>query len=107
MRSNSNSENALLEPTNYNFIAQAVEKVGPAVVRIDAAKKLTTQVPEAFQNPLFKRFFGENLPIPEERVKRGTGSGVIISPDGVIVTNNHVIEGASSIEITMNNNKKR
>ncbi|NEQ77387.1 MAG: PDZ domain-containing protein [Okeania sp. SIO2C9] len=99
--SHSNSENALLEPTNYNFIAQAVEKVGPAVVRIDAAKKLTTQVPEAFQNPLFKRFFGENLPIPEERVKRGTGSGVIINSNGRLITNAHVVSGADTVQVTL------
>ncbi|NEP90123.1 MAG: trypsin-like serine protease [Okeania sp. SIO2C2] len=99
--SHSNSENALLEPTNYNFIAQAVEKVGPAVVRIDAAKKLTTQVPEAFQNPLFKRFFGENLPIPEERVKRGTGSGVIINSNGRLITNAHVVSGADTVKVTL------
>ncbi|NEP39016.1 MULTISPECIES: HhoA/HhoB/HtrA family serine endopeptidase [Okeania] len=97
----SNSENTLLEPTNYNFIAQAVEKVGPAVVRIDAAKKLTTQVPEAFQNPLFKRFFGENLPIPEERVKRGTGSGVIINSNGRLITNAHVVSGADTVQVTL------
>ncbi|NEO55673.1 MAG: PDZ domain-containing protein [Okeania sp. SIO3B5] len=96
-----NSENAVLEPTNYNFIAQAVEKVGPAVVRIDAAKKLTTQVPEAFQNPLFKRFFGENLPIPEERVKRGTGSGVIINSNGRLITNAHVVSGADTVKVTL------
>ncbi|NEN88845.1 MAG: PDZ domain-containing protein [Okeania sp. SIO3H1] len=97
----SNSENTVLEPTNYNFIAQAVEKVGPAVVRIDAAKKLTTQVPEAFQNPLFKRFFGENLPIPEERVKRGTGSGVIINSNGRLITNAHVVSGADTVQVTL------
>lgn len=99
--SHSNSQNAVLEPTNYNFIAQAVEKVGPAVVRIDAAKKLTTQVPEAFQNPLFKRFFGENLPIPEERVKRGTGSGVIINSNGRLITNAHVVSGADTVKVTL------
>ncbi|NEP83073.1 MAG: PDZ domain-containing protein [Okeania sp. SIO3B3] len=99
--SRSNSENVVLEPTNYNFIAQAVEKVGPAVVRIDAAKKLTTQVPEAFQNPLFKRFFGENLPIPEERVKRGTGSGVIINSNGRLITNAHVVSGADTVKVTL------
>ena len=99
--SHSNSQNPVLEPTNYNFIAQAVEKVGPAVVRIDAAKKLTTQVPEAFQNPLFKRFFGENLPIPEERVKRGTGSGVIINSNGRLITNAHVVSGADTVKVTL------
>ena len=65
--------NGVISP-NHNFIAEAAEKVGPAVVRIDAARKFGTQVPEAFKNPLFKRFFGENLPVPEERIKRGGSS---------------------------------
>ena len=60
-----NSENALVSFYNENFIAKAVEKVGPSVVRIDAAKKLKTQVPEALNNPLLKHFFGENLPDPK------------------------------------------
>ncbi len=46
-------------------------------------------------------FFGR----PQQREQVGTGSGVIISPDGYIITNNHVIEGAQSIEITTNDNK--
>ena len=46
-------------------------------------------------------FFGR----PQQRPQIGTGSGVIISPDGYIITNNHVIEGAESMEITTNDNK--
>ncbi|MGD1700792.1 HhoA/HhoB/HtrA family serine endopeptidase [Dapis sp. BLCC M229] len=95
------SGNGLVSSTNHNFIAEAVEKVGPAVVRIDAAKKLTNQVPEALKNPLLKRFFGENLPVPEERTKRGTGSGVILSADGRLITNAHVVDGADTVKVTL------
>ncbi|MFM7354313.1 MAG: serine protease, partial [Microcystis aeruginosa] len=43
---------------NVNFIAQAVQKVGPAVVRIDSAREVADQIPEEFKQPFFRRFFG-------------------------------------------------
>jgi len=46
-------------PVDKNFIAEAAERVGPAVVRIDAARKVGNDVPDVFQNPLFRRFFGD------------------------------------------------
>ncbi|MCH2047678.1 MAG: trypsin-like peptidase domain-containing protein [Trichodesmium sp. ALOHA_ZT_67] len=96
-----NSGNNLVSFSHHNFIAEAVKKVGPSVARIDAAKKLTTEAPEALKNPLLKRFFGENLPVPEERTKRGTGSGVIISSDGRLITNAHVVHGANTVKVTL------
>ncbi|HEY9612453.1 HhoA/HhoB/HtrA family serine endopeptidase [Allocoleopsis sp.] len=88
--------------TNLNFIAEAVEIVGPAVVRIDSARKLSSQdVPEPFKNPFFRRFFGNEMPPPEQRVERGTGSGFIISGDGRLITNAHVIAGADSVKVTL------
>ena len=87
---------------NVNFIAQAVERVGPAVVRIDSARKLSSQdVPEPFKNPFFRRFFGNEMPPPEQRVERGTGSGFIISSDGRLITNAHVIAGADNVKVTL------
>ncbi len=99
-------ENPAVDRSNPNFIAEAAEKVGPAVVRIDASSKVANQVPEAFKNPLFRRFFGENLPQPEERVKRGTGSGFILTPDGRIVTNAHVVSGTNTVKVTLKDGRE-
>ncbi|MCU0542930.1 MAG: trypsin-like peptidase domain-containing protein [Oscillatoriaceae cyanobacterium Prado104] len=99
-------ENREVDRSNPNFIAEAAERIGPAVVRIDAATKVANQVPEAFKNPLFRRFFGDNLPQPEERVKRGTGSGFILSADGRIVTNAHVVSGTDTVKVTLKDGRE-
>ena len=92
--------NPLLTQVGPNFIADAVERVGPAVVRIDSAKAVSDQIADPFQNPLFRRFFGEEIP-EQDRIERGTGSGFILSADGRLVTNAHVIDDADVVKVTL------
>ena len=98
------SEVPFIQPVNYKTVANggtnvdfttAAEKTLHAVVHV----KNTTMSKgyTSFEDLFFGRL--------QSRPQIGTGSGVIISPDGYIITNNHVIEGAQSIEVTTNNNK--
>ena len=90
-----------LTETEYPDFTYAAESAVDAVVYVKVTvKDVTRTAPSS----IFDFFFGyEGTPRERERV--GSGSGVIIRPDGYIVTNNHVIEGASKIEVTLNNNK--
>ena len=87
-------------------------RVTPAVVNITVTSKPSAQPlgdsqdMQQFFNPFDGTPFGRQFGVPRmprERVEHGLGSGVIISPDGYIVTNNHVVEGAGDIRVTMSN----
>jgi serine protease Do len=83
--------------------AQQVKQAAPAVVNIYARRVERSTQPRLFDDPLFRRFFGDLVPpdLPRERVAQSLGSGVIVDPSGVIVTNNHVIEGATEIVVVL------
>jgi len=92
---------APLAPLGADFTAIA-RLATPAVVNISALQVYRTQRSPFFSDPFFREFFGRDLPfrMPQEERKTSLGSGVIVDPDGVIVTNNHVIEHARQIAIT-------
>lgn len=90
-----------LNHDNWPDFTYAAESAVDAVVYV---KVTSTQKSMSAPNSIFDFFFGyEGSPQSRERV--GSGSGVIIREDGYIVTNNHVIDGATKIEVTLNNNK--
>ncbi|MDQ7074810.1 MAG: trypsin-like peptidase domain-containing protein [Gammaproteobacteria bacterium] len=86
----------LLEPTQENLepysYRSAVQKASPSVVNIYTTKRI--QDPPQYRNPLLQKFFGEEQ---KSHLERSLGSGVVVSSQGYIVTNNHVIKNASDI----------
>ena len=77
--------------------APVVKRVAPAVVNVYAARIVANNNP-FLADPFFRQFFGA---VPREQVERSLGSGVIVDPAGLIVTNNHVIEGASQVKVAL------
>jgi Do/DeqQ family serine protease len=81
--------------------APVAQRVAPAVVNVYAAKLVENRNP-FFEDPFFRRFFGgPDSSVPREQVQRSLGSGVILDQTGLIVTNHHVIEGASEVKVAL------
>jgi len=98
-------------PSKSSF-APVVKAVLPTVVNISSSKVVRTpnQLYGPMMDPFFQQFFGDGADgrfnIPRERRERSLGSGVIVSPEGYILTNNHVVDGATDIRVTLSDKRE-
>ena len=102
--------NASTSQNSIYSYSNAINEVKKSVVNISTQKKVTNNLGghPIFNDPLFRQFFGDLYNnMPKDRIERSLGSGVIISSDGYIVTNNHVIDGADKILVSLPDNSKK
>jgi serine protease Do len=101
------------EGSSHTGFAPVVKKVLPAVVNISSSKM--TKVSNDFSgqlpdDPFFRQFFGNesnrNNMAPRQQREQGLGSGVVMTPDGYILTNNHVVDGATSVVVTLGDKRE-
>ncbi|MEP2577625.1 MAG: trypsin-like peptidase domain-containing protein, partial [Roseibium sp.] len=91
--------------------APIVKAVAPAVVNVYASRKVVQQQQTSpfFDDPFFRRFFGQpggGFNRPRQRVESSLGSGVIISADGTVITNHHVIKNADEVRVALNDRRE-
>jgi len=89
-------------PVSY---ADAVEKAIPAVVNIHTAKVITHRAHPLLEDPVFQQFFGDRFAKARKEIQTSLGSGVLISAQGYLLTNNHVIEGADQIQVLLSDGR--
>ncbi len=88
-------------PVSY---ADAVDEAAPAVVNVYTKKVITERNP-MLEDPFFRKFFGEGNTTQRQRTETSLGSGVLISKQGFVVTNNHVIDMADEIEVALHDGR--
>jgi S1-C subfamily serine protease len=93
-----------------NSFAPIVQKVAPSVVKVSVTSKSSQRQMSGNDLDMFRRFFGNNGPgfsFPDQgpQIQRGLGSGVIVSADGYILTNNHVVANTKDVQVTLNDGR--
>jgi len=94
------------ELVQYSF-APIVRKATPAVVNVYVQRRVQAFNSPFANDPFFRKFFAEEFGRPSERVPSSLGSGVIVAPEGIVVTNTHVIKGRGEAEIRIALSDKR
>jgi serine protease Do len=84
--------------------APVVKRVAPAVVNVYSKSVVQTQVSPFFSDPLFSQLFGS--PEMRQRIQQSLGSGVVVRSDGLIITNNHVVEGGNEITVALSDKRE-
>lgn len=92
------------EALKFTF-APIVKSVTPAVVNVYAQRVTRRRSNPVFDDPFFQEFFGTPQQ-PRDRVQRSLGSGVIVDADGLVITNNHVIEGATEVRVALSDRRE-
>ncbi len=103
------NDSSYLESYNLTF-SKIVKQTSPSVVNIYTSKLIKQRRPNLFNDPFFQKFFGGGidnlLGLPRDRIQNSLGSGVIVKDGGIVVTNNHVIDGADKIKVVLSDRRE-
>jgi Do/DeqQ family serine protease len=90
--------------------APIVKRTAPSVVNIYTRRVVKQRRPSLFNDPFFQRFFGDDFNqrfgMPRERIQNSLGSGVIVRDDGIVITNNHVIQNSDEIKVALSDRRE-